>query len=122
MGRRKGEGRREPVMSAPGAIVDLRLGPDDRPAVIRGPDTRSAPRAPRDSEPRTEPIPARASPTRREPKRERARSAPRRKSGWRRLFYWTFVLGLWAVIGVTGLIVYEASQLPPIQNLAIPER
>lgn len=122
MGRRKGEGRREPVLSAPGAIVDLRLGPDDRPAVIRGPDTRSAPRAPRDSEPRTEPIPARATSTRREPKRERTRAAPRRKSGWRRLFYWTFVLGLWAVIGLTGLILYEASQLPPIQNLAIPER
>jgi penicillin-binding protein 1A len=122
MGRRKGEGRREPVLSAPGAIVDLRLGPDDRPAVIRGPDTRSSPRAPRDSESRTEAIPARSAPARRETTRERGRATPRRKRGWGRLFYWVFVLGLWGVIGVTGLVAYEASQLPAIQNLAIPER
>jgi penicillin-binding protein 1A len=38
------------------------------------------------------------------------------------LFYWVFVLGLWGVIGLTGLVAYEASQLPAIQNLAIPER
>ncbi|NDA46386.1 MAG: PBP1A family penicillin-binding protein, partial [Alphaproteobacteria bacterium] len=38
------------------------------------------------------------------------------------LLYWSVVLGVWGVIGLTGLIVYHAGQLPPIDQLAIPKR
>src|SRR5579883_1535197 len=39
-----------------------------------------------------------------------------------RLVYWCVVLGVWAVIGVGGLFAYYASQLPPIDQLAVPKR
>ncbi|MBV8103382.1 MAG: penicillin-binding protein [Hyphomicrobiales bacterium] len=45
-----------------------------------------------------------------------------RRSSLGRLFYWTFVLGVWGVIGLAGLVAYEASQLPPIDQLAVPKR
>jgi penicillin-binding protein 1A len=32
------------------------------------------------------------------------------------------VLGLWAVIGVAGLVAYHAAQLPPIDQIAVPKR
>ena len=38
------------------------------------------------------------------------------------LVYWTFVLCVWGVIGGGGLVVYYASQLPPIDQLAVPKR
>jgi penicillin-binding protein 1A len=38
------------------------------------------------------------------------------------LLYWSLVLGVWGVIGLTGLLVYHAGQLPPIDQLAIPKR
>ena len=46
----------------------------------------------------------------------------RRRSFFGRLVYGSVVLGLWAVIGVAGLIAYHASQLPPIDQLAVPKR
>ena len=39
-----------------------------------------------------------------------------------RLLYWCFVLGVWGAIGVAGLLIYYASQLPPIDQLAVPKR
>ncbi|AWN42049.1 transglycosylase domain-containing protein [Methylobacterium durans] len=57
------------------------------------------------------------------------RSAPaprkatkRRGSFLARLTYACVVLGLWAVIGLAGLVAYHASQLPPIDQLAVPKR
>jgi penicillin-binding protein 1A len=53
---------------------------------------------------------------------------PRRKakgagSSWfGRLFYWGFVLAVWAVIGLVGVIGYHAMKLPPIDRLAVPKR
>lgn len=38
------------------------------------------------------------------------------------LFYWLFVLGLWAGIGVTGIVVYYAAKMPSATTWAIPER
>ena len=38
------------------------------------------------------------------------------------LAYWTFVLGVWGVVGLGGLFAYYASQLPPIDQLAVPKR
>ncbi|AWN36674.1 transglycosylase domain-containing protein [Methylobacterium radiodurans] len=46
----------------------------------------------------------------------------RRGSLLGRLVYGCVVLGLWAVIGVAGLVAYHASQLPPIDQLAVPKR
>jgi penicillin-binding protein 1A len=51
-----------------------------------------------------------------EKKRRRRRSA----FGW--LAYWTFVLGIWGVVVLGGLTAYYASQLPPIDQLALPKR
>ncbi|MDE2362079.1 MAG: penicillin-binding protein [Hyphomicrobiales bacterium] len=39
-----------------------------------------------------------------------------------RLVYWTFVLGVWAAIGLGALTAYYAAQLPAIDKLAIPKR
>jgi len=53
-----------------------------------------------------------------------ARRASRRSGGslLGRLVYWSFVLGIWGVIGIAGLFAFYASQLPPIDQLAIPKR
>lgn len=39
-----------------------------------------------------------------------------------RLFYWGAVLGLWAMIGAIGVIVWVGAHLPPIQSLEVPKR
>jgi penicillin-binding protein 1A len=39
-----------------------------------------------------------------------------------RLVYAGLILGLWAVIGVAGIVAYYAAQLPPIDQLAVPKR
>ena len=46
----------------------------------------------------------------------------RRRSLLGRLVYAGWVLGLWAVIGIAGLVAYHASQLPPIDQLSVPKR
>ena len=38
------------------------------------------------------------------------------------LVYWGAVLSIWGAIGVGGLFVYHAAQLPPIDTLAVPKR
>ena len=58
-------------------------------------------------------------PQRRSPARKPKK---RRGSFLGRLAYGCVVLGLWAVIGVAGLVAYHASQLPPIDQLAVPKR
>jgi penicillin-binding protein 1A len=79
----------------------------DAPPVVA---ERRAPRRDRD-EGRDERKPSR----RNEPKRGR-----RSLLGF--LFYWGLVLATWGLIGAGGLIVYNAAQLPHIDNLAIPRR
>ncbi|WP_166141785.1 transglycosylase domain-containing protein [Methylosinus sp. RM1] len=38
------------------------------------------------------------------------------------LVYWGAVLSIWGAIGVGGLFIYHAAQLPPIDTLAVPKR
>ncbi len=38
------------------------------------------------------------------------------------LIKWTLVLCVWAVLGVAGIVAYEAAKLPPMQTLMVPKR
>ncbi len=51
------------------------------------------------------------------------RRPPKRRRSWLgRLVYAGLVLGIWAVVGLAGVIAYHASQLPPIDQLSVPKR
>ena len=39
-----------------------------------------------------------------------------------RSLYWGFVLSIWGVIGLAGIIAYHAMQLPPASEWRVPER
>ena len=81
-----------------GAASDLRADPADRP------------------------------PSSRKRKAASSRSASRPRRGRRRrslighLVYWSVVLSVWGAVGLGGLFAYYASQLPPIDQLAVPKR
>src|SRR5579872_1870423 len=100
LGRRRNRERIEPRLESSSRRRgdDLRADPDDRPSRSRA---KSA---------------SRKSGDRRSRRRGDGRSA------FGRLVYWCFVLGVWGVIGVAGLFAYYASQLPPIDQLAVPKR
>jgi penicillin-binding protein 1A len=64
-----------------------------------------------------------AAPAGRQPPVKPARRKPRRRPRLiGRLAYWSFVAGIWAAVGLAGLIAYQAGQLPPIDQLAVPKR
>ncbi len=50
----------------------------------------------------------------------------RRRSGGRGffgfLFYWGFVLAIWGLVAVGGVVAYFAMKLPPIDQLSVPKR
>ena len=46
----------------------------------------------------------------------------RRRSLIGHLAYWGLVLSVWGAIFLAGLFAYYASQLPPIDQLAVPKR
>jgi penicillin-binding protein 1A len=52
----------------------------------------------------------------------RKRKSSRTRGGLSRLFYWGTVLGLWAGIAATGVLIWAGAHLPPIQSLEIPKR
>ena len=56
------------------------------------------------------------------PRRGSARRTAPRRSLFGGLVYWVCVFGVWGVIAVGGLIAWHASQLPPIDRLAVPKR
>src|SRR5580698_3684749 len=72
--------------------------------------------------------PADRPPTSRKKKSAPSRSASRAKRGKRRrslvghLMYWGVVLSVWGFIFLGALFTYYASQLPPIDQLAVPKR
>ncbi|MHC2000194.1 transglycosylase domain-containing protein [Methylobacterium sp. CM6241] len=112
---RKGRGREEPNFDVPeGRIggrsdLNLRLSGDDRAGGGVG---RRATSSNGQGE-----GPRRPSARAKTPARK-----PRRRSFLGGLFYGTLVLGLWGVIAIAGLVAYHASQLPPIDQLAVPKR
>ncbi len=116
---RAGGGRGEPNFDVPEgragdpADLDLRLSRADRAGggVARGESGSTGGRGAK----------GRASAA---PPARALRKAPRRarRSILGRLVYGVFVIGLWGVIGVAGLVAYHASQLPPIDQLAVPKR
>src|ERR1700689_1566389 len=84
-------------------------------------------RGPRRIEPRfdngRDDIDLRADPADRPSSRKRSVKKRRARRGLLgSLAYWTFVLGVWNVVGLGGLFAYYASQLPPIDQLAVPKR
>lgn len=52
----------------------------------------------------------------------RRRGKRRRRGFFGTLVYWSFVLGLWALLAVGGVVAYFAMKLPPIDQLAVPKR
>ncbi|MBB3612921.1 transglycosylase domain-containing protein [Rhizobium sp. BK602] len=62
------------------------------------------------------------------PRRSSRRRKQQRRSGGgvfgflRRAVYWAIVLGLWAGIGLAGLVAYYGSRMPSASTWAIPER
>jgi penicillin-binding protein 1A len=97
-GRRKGNARREPAFSSK-PLADLRGKPEDRTGAGSG-NAAARPLA----------------------KKARGGGRGRSRSPLRRLFYWSLVLGLWALIAVGAVIAIVAANLPPIQSLEIPKR
>ncbi|HSV01482.1 MAG TPA: transglycosylase domain-containing protein, partial [Roseiarcus sp.] len=87
-------GRAEGSRSAGG---ELRADPADRPPSLRKKKARSSRSAP-------------------SPKRRRRRSLIGH------LAYWGLVASVWGVVGLGALFAYYASQLPPIDQLAVPKR
>ncbi|WP_084327376.1 PBP1A family penicillin-binding protein [Salinarimonas rosea] len=128
-------GRREPTFDMPAAdALDIRLSPQDR----AGGGSEMARKAARSRGAAAKAPAAKKSPPRRgaaAPGRGGGRNAPRGGSGGGRggrprrrrsllghLVYSTFVLGIWALIAVAGVVAYHATQLPPIDQLEVPKR
>ena len=82
-----------------GAGYDLRADPADRPSTGRRPRNRGFAFPPL----------------------SRRAGRPRR-SLIGRLVYWVAVLSIWGVVALVALVAYYASQLPPIDQLAVPKR
>ncbi|MBR1124593.1 penicillin-binding protein [Bradyrhizobium lablabi] len=118
-GRKKSGVRKEPQFGLGASLASLRLSPEDRiPAAAEDKPKKSvAKRKPdNDDDP----------PPERKPRGSKSGASRRAKSRgrfrWGRLFYWTVVLGLWAAIGIVGVIVWVGAHLPAIQSLEIPKR
>ncbi len=115
------DGRGEPNFDVPegrgaGRGADLRLSRADR----AGGGVASGSSRGRDGEDRGS---RRAKPAAKSGVRRTGSSKKvRRRSLLGRVVYAGWVLGLWAVVGIAGLIAYHASQLPPIDQLSVPKR
>src|SRR3954451_10677799 len=115
-GRKKTNGRREPMFGLAASLSELRLGPQDRVTVADDkPKAKASKTRARDPDPPRERKPHGG----RGGKRKSARPA---RGMLYTLFYWGAVLGLWAGIAVVGVVVWVGAHLPAIQSLEIPKR
>ena len=96
--------RREPVFDNDDERGDLRADPRERPPAQRS--RKSRPVAEKEE---TDDAP---------PRRAKGRSG----LGLGRFVYWSLVLAIWGAIGAGGIFLYYGSQLPPIDQLAVPKR
>jgi penicillin-binding protein 1A len=115
-GKKKGGARKEPQFGLGASLSELRLNLRDRISIASD-DKPKKPAAKRDS--------GGSSP--RGGKSGSGKSRKRRSAGGLRrtvyrACYWSAVLGLWAAIAVTGVVIYIGAHLPPIQSLEIPKR
>ena len=51
-----------------------------------------------------------------------AASRPLWRRALRRLAYWAVVLGIWAGVGIAGIVVYYGLRLPQVSDWAVPDR
>src|SRR5690348_7632672 len=123
-GRKKSSGRKEPRFGIAAALADLRLDPRDRiPAAGDDKPKKATKRKVADDDNDEEP------PVARKPRESRNGKRRGKSSGLSpgrlslgRVVYWCAVLGLWAGIGLVGVVVWAGAHLPPIQSLEIPKR
>src|SRR6266404_6521048 len=123
-GRKKSGGRKEPQFGLGASLSELRLGPQD--LVPSADDDEKPKKLPKrktadDTDDTDDDAPRERKPRARRGRSKR-RSRGRSRRGLFRLFYWGVVLGLWAAIGLVGVIVWVGAHLPPIQALEIPKR
>jgi penicillin-binding protein 1A len=99
-GGKKTRTRIEPRLDsrAGGGGGDLRADPADRPPTVR----------------KRKIAPSRSASS--------AKRSRRRRSMFGHLVYWGVVLSVWGAVFLGGLFTYYASQLPPIDQLAVPKR
>ena len=128
-----GNERREPRLGSMRRPDDLRAIPEDRPGHVnssgkvakasRGSKRIEPTFGSRDHRPSGEIDVSRegrgASPRR---GRREGRGGRRRRSLIGRFVYWCLILGVWGALGAGGTVAYYASQLPPIDQLAVPKR
>ncbi len=113
--------------------MDLRLTQDDR--IAGGGKRRKPARGKAKPKPKGKATSTRAKPARSSAKAKPKKAAsPRtRKSGrkrqpltfwgfFRKAVYWMFVLGIWAGIGVAGIVIYYGAQLPNADSWKVPPR
>ncbi|KIZ45580.1 MULTISPECIES: PBP1A family penicillin-binding protein [Rhodopseudomonas] len=113
-GKKKTSTRREPQFGLSASLAGLRLGPQDR--VAGAYDSK-----PKSKKPASKPSSG-EQPRGNKPKRGKAKSR-RGVSGWfYRLFYWSAVAGIWAMLAVVGVMIWVGAHLPAIQSLEIPKR
>ncbi|WP_415155119.1 transglycosylase domain-containing protein [Maritalea sp.] len=58
-------------------------------------------------------------------RKSRAQKKPQNFTFWwlfKKLFYWGVVLGVWATIAVSGIVIYYGMQLPSSDTWAVPDR
>lgn len=111
-GKKKSSGRKEPQFGLGASLSELRLNLQDR-ITIASDDKPKKPAAKRESGGRSRSN---------QGKSRKRRSGGGLRRGLYRTFYWGAVLGLWAAIAITGVVIYIGAHLPPIQSLEIPKR
>jgi penicillin-binding protein 1A len=115
----RGMSRREPSFGS--GLFDMRTSAEDRP-LPKG--RKSAGHKANDRTRRDDDDPR---DNKRGDNRRRGNGGGRKRRGSGRSFlgrlvYWCFVMGLWAALGLGGLVLYHASHLPPIDQLSVPKR
>ncbi|HBF29226.1 transglycosylase domain-containing protein [Rhizobium sp.] len=112
-GMKKSRNRIEPSFGAPEEDDDDDIRVDSSDRVLAGRPKASTKKkiVERDEEPLS---------------RKERRRAKRRSGGFfglmSRLFYWCVVLGIWGAIGIGGMVIYFASQMPSASSWQVPAR